>query len=181
MLEGKINSLQVEKGFGFIKPNSPGPDVFFHYKTLQRTKLESLEEHQPVWYELDPDSERPRARLVSTTSRVRRGSASLGERRNTEPTHKGHVTNLKRRTREGFISPTQGGKEVVFSADAVWDRAYNGLETGQYVEYEFSKEIDDQGRAIAKRVKPTERHVTSSVPKLGRHPKARKKKPTWRG
>lgn len=180
MHEGTIISLQTEKGFGFIKPKGQGPDVFFHHKSFAG-RLDSLTKGQAVWYELDDDSARPRARFLNTSSRVPRGMAAQRPRRPSKPSYKGHITNLKRTTREGFISPTTGGTEVVFRGHVVVDRGYKGLELGQYVEYTLSSAVDEKHRAIADHVAPTERHVTDSVPKLGRHPNARRKKPSWRG
>jgi len=38
--EGTVKFFNGEKGFGFIKPNGGGPDVFLHAKALKRSGIE---------------------------------------------------------------------------------------------------------------------------------------------
>ncbi len=63
MLDGEIQSLVAEKGFGFIKTVSDGTDVFFH-RSIVDVPFETLVQGQQVKYELDPTADRPRARCV---------------------------------------------------------------------------------------------------------------------
>lgn len=37
---GVVKFFNGEKGFGFIKPNGGGPDVFLHAKALKRSGIE---------------------------------------------------------------------------------------------------------------------------------------------
>ncbi|MCA9216611.1 MAG: cold shock domain-containing protein [Planctomycetales bacterium] len=63
MLSGKIASVTPEKGFGFIKPESGGPDVFFH-KSAVKGWIENVQVGQSCNFELDDKADRPRARAV---------------------------------------------------------------------------------------------------------------------
>lgn len=65
MLNGEIQSLVEDKGFGFIKPAAGGADVFFHFSAVDAA-FASLTQGQKVQYELDTKSEKPRAESVIT-------------------------------------------------------------------------------------------------------------------
>lgn len=46
--EGTVKFFNVEKGFGFIKPDDGGRDVFISSRTLERAGLSMLESNQRV-------------------------------------------------------------------------------------------------------------------------------------
>ena len=53
MAKGTINRLMDDRGFGFIKPEGGGPDVFFHANSLARPLMfGNLEVGQQVEYEV---------------------------------------------------------------------------------------------------------------------------------
>lgn len=52
MALGIVNSFNTTKGFGFIRPEDGGEDVFVHISALQKAGLISLEEGARVSYEL---------------------------------------------------------------------------------------------------------------------------------
>lgn len=67
---GTVKFFNDARGFGFIIPDEPGPDVFVHYKTLKIKGWKTLREGQRVEYEAeavyDEDgSERVRATEVT--------------------------------------------------------------------------------------------------------------------
>ncbi|NVJ70348.1 MAG: cold-shock protein [Alphaproteobacteria bacterium] len=64
MANGTVKWFNTTKGFGFIKPEDGGNDVFVHISALERAGLSSLEDNQEVSYELVED---------------RRGRMSAGE------------------------------------------------------------------------------------------------------
>ncbi|MFC4346345.1 MULTISPECIES: cold-shock protein [Kordiimonas] len=64
MANGTVKWFNTTKGFGFIKPEDGGNDVFVHISALERAGLSGLEDNQPVSYELVED---------------RRGRMSAGE------------------------------------------------------------------------------------------------------
>ena len=49
---GTVKWFNSEKGYGFIKPETGGKDVFVHISDVQRAGLTSLDEGQRLSYEL---------------------------------------------------------------------------------------------------------------------------------
>jgi len=66
MASGTIVRIVMDRGFGFIKPDDDGPDIFFHHSSLPEGGFDALQEGQTVEYETgrDPRSDRPRAQDV---------------------------------------------------------------------------------------------------------------------
>ncbi|BCJ90135.1 cold-shock protein [Terrihabitans soli] len=52
---GTVKFFNFDKGFGFIKPDSGGPDVFVHVSALQSSGLDGLNEGQRVEFDVEPD------------------------------------------------------------------------------------------------------------------------------
>ena len=63
-MRGTVKFFNVEKGFGFIKPDGGGADVFVHISALQSAT--SLREGDHVEFDMGADrrSGRPRAENV---------------------------------------------------------------------------------------------------------------------
>jgi cold shock protein len=55
MQTGTVKWFNAQKGFGFIQPNSGGPDVFVHVSAVERAGLSGLNEGQKVTYEVVAD------------------------------------------------------------------------------------------------------------------------------
>ena len=55
MATGTVKWFNSTKGFGFIQPESGGPDVFVHISAVERAGLRGLNEGQKVSYELEQD------------------------------------------------------------------------------------------------------------------------------
>ena len=53
MATGAVKWFNATKGFGFIQPDSGGPDVFVHITQVQRAGLDGLKDGQKVSYELE--------------------------------------------------------------------------------------------------------------------------------
>lgn len=64
MAEGKIRRLVSDRGFGFIKPEKNGEEVFFHSSVLKGTRFEDLQEGIAVVYESERGPKGPRATVV---------------------------------------------------------------------------------------------------------------------
>ena len=52
MAKGKVKWFNPDKGFGFIVPEDGGKDVFVHITALQEAGLQSLQDDQPIEYEM---------------------------------------------------------------------------------------------------------------------------------
>ncbi|MCJ9430553.1 cold-shock protein [Kordiimonas marina] len=55
MANGTVKWFNTTKGYGFIKPEEGGDDIFVHISALQRAGLETLADNQEVTYELVED------------------------------------------------------------------------------------------------------------------------------
>lgn len=64
MATGTVKWFNTEKGFGFIKPDAGGQDVFVHISAVQQAGLKGLNDGQKISFELVTD---------------RRGRSSAGE------------------------------------------------------------------------------------------------------
>lgn len=52
---GTVKFFNSEKGFGFIKPDDGGADIFVHISAVQSSGLNGLTENQKVSFETEPD------------------------------------------------------------------------------------------------------------------------------
>ncbi len=55
MATGTVKWFNTEKGFGFIKPDEGGNDVFVHISAVQAAGLQGLKDNQKISYELVTD------------------------------------------------------------------------------------------------------------------------------
>ena len=53
MAHGKVKWFNNAKGFGFIRPEAGGEDIFAHYSTIQMEGYRTLKAGQDVNYELN--------------------------------------------------------------------------------------------------------------------------------
>lgn len=54
-MSGTVKFFNTEKGFGFIKPDDGGKDIFVHVSALQAAGVTSLADGQKVTFETEPD------------------------------------------------------------------------------------------------------------------------------
>ena len=52
---GTVKFFNTEKGFGFIKPDNGGADIFVHISAVQSSGLTGLNENQKVSFDTEPD------------------------------------------------------------------------------------------------------------------------------
>jgi len=53
--QGTVKFFNADKGYGFIKPDTGGPDIFVHVTALQSAGLNSLKEGQKISFDIEPD------------------------------------------------------------------------------------------------------------------------------
>jgi cold shock protein len=58
MTVGTVKFFNMEKGFGFIAPDSGGQDMFVHISAVQQAGLSGLKEGQKVSYDEQRDPKR---------------------------------------------------------------------------------------------------------------------------
>ena len=61
MATGTVKWFSSEKGYGFISQEG-GPDVFVHYKAIQGQGYRTLEENEPVEFDVQESPKGPSSR-----------------------------------------------------------------------------------------------------------------------
>jgi cold shock CspA family protein len=64
MPTGVVKWFDSQKGFGFIRGEDGGADVFVHYSSIEGEGFRSLKDGDPVEYELAESEKGPQARNV---------------------------------------------------------------------------------------------------------------------
>jgi cold shock protein len=54
-MSGTVKFFNTERGYGFIKPDDGGRDVFVHITAVERAGLKSLNEGQRISFDVEPD------------------------------------------------------------------------------------------------------------------------------
>ena len=65
MATGKVKWFNPTKGYGFIKPDDGGEDLFVHHTSIQGEGYKSLKEDQSVTFEVEDGEKGPQATNVS--------------------------------------------------------------------------------------------------------------------
>jgi cold shock protein len=54
-MTGTVKFFNGERGYGFIKPDDGGRDVFVHITAVERAGLKDLTEGQRITFDIEPD------------------------------------------------------------------------------------------------------------------------------
>ena len=65
MAVGTVKWFNDAKGYGFIRPEAGGPDVFVHYQQIVGDGFKTLEEGQEVEFEVTQGPKGPQAEKVT--------------------------------------------------------------------------------------------------------------------
>jgi cold shock protein len=65
MAQGTVRRFNQDRGYGFIKPDDGGEDVFVHYSAIEGSGFRTLEEGDKVTYEVTQGRKGPQALNVS--------------------------------------------------------------------------------------------------------------------
>ncbi|HZT95632.1 MAG TPA: cold shock domain-containing protein [Chloroflexota bacterium] len=61
-MQGTIARVISDRGFGFIKPDDGGDDVFFHHSSVANGGFDLLRQGQPVEFEVGRDQRSNKSR-----------------------------------------------------------------------------------------------------------------------
>lgn len=64
---GTVKFFNTEKGYGFIKPDDGGTDIFVHVSAVTRSGLTALSEGQLVSFDVEPDRKGKGPKAVNIT------------------------------------------------------------------------------------------------------------------
>ena len=65
MATRKVKWFNPTKGYGFIKPDDGGEDLFVHHSSIQGEGYKSLKEDQSVTFDVEDGEKGPQATNVS--------------------------------------------------------------------------------------------------------------------
>ncbi len=64
MATGTVKWFNTQKGYGFIKPDDGGKDIFVHISAVEKSGLQTLQDDQAISYELFTDDRRGKTSAV---------------------------------------------------------------------------------------------------------------------
>lgn len=64
---GTVKFFNAEKGYGFIKPDDGGVDIFVHVSAVTRSGLSTLSEGEHVSFDVEPDRKGKGPKAVNIT------------------------------------------------------------------------------------------------------------------
>ena len=167
MASGTVKFFNASKGFGFIRPDDGGSDVFVHASALERAGLGGLNEGDHVTFEVEEDRRSGKLAAVDlrvTGSSSGSSSASRPDQRSqsnfrphggaarpaggsrgsaspqVEGSGSGTVKWFNATKGFGFIQPHQGGEDVFVHISALERAGLRDLQEGEVVSYDIEKD-----------------------------------------
>ena len=68
MATGKVKWFNDQKGFGFIQPENGGKDIFVHHSVIEGQGFRTLQDGEPVEYEVEEGPKGSKATKVRRTT-----------------------------------------------------------------------------------------------------------------
>ena len=144
MEQGTIKWFNAQKGFGFIKPDNGGDDVFVHASaTVEREAVQSLTEGQRVSFDVVSK------RVGKSASNLRLSEPAPHE----QTSETGTVKWFNTKKGFGFIRSDNDGSDVFVSA-VFNSTAQQGLTEGQRVSYDVTSWNGNKSVANLRVLKP---------------------------
>ena len=131
MTHGTVKWFNALKGFGFIRPDSGGIDVFVHISAVERTGLTQLNEGQKVSFETETD---------------RNGKASAVNLKSSERWTTQALQSLPN-PRRAKNPPAQDIAKVTFAKKAPSGRCFEWSSHGSKLAEQNQDQDDDQHKA----------------------------------
>jgi len=162
-----VKNFNVDKGFGFIEPDTGDDDVFVHHSEIQTSGFRKLMEGQRVEYKISEVRGRPQATQVTGPNGA---DLTQGEQRQErsyqddnqrderdedeipppEGFQMGSVKTFNDEKGYGFIQPDDGGSDLFVHFRDIHANGYKNLARGERVQ--FSMRESGDGRAQAENV-----------------------------
>ena len=79
-MTGTVKFFNGERGYGFIKPDDGGRDVFVHITAVERAGLKDLTEGQRITFEVEPDKKGKGPKAVNLVISSVQPTLSVGRR-----------------------------------------------------------------------------------------------------
>ena len=79
-MAGTVKFFNAERGYGFIKPDDGGRDVFVHVTAVERAGLKSLSEGQRISFDVEPDKKARGRKRSTSSSRAKIGVGQVSPR-----------------------------------------------------------------------------------------------------
>jgi len=64
-MSGTVKFFNGERGYGFIKPDDGGRDVFVHITAVEQAGMKSLNEGQRIQFDVEPDKKGKEPKAVN--------------------------------------------------------------------------------------------------------------------
>ena len=71
-MSGTVKFFNGERGYGFIKPDDGGRDVFVHITAVEQAGLKSLAEGQRIQFDVEPDKKGDRKSTRLNSSHIQK-------------------------------------------------------------------------------------------------------------
>ena len=156
--QGKVKFFNAQKGFGFIKRDEGGADVFVHISQVERAGLTSLAEGQEVAFNLVDRGGKISAADLQISGDVipvtEQPQESTQQRQLTGERASGTVKFFNAMKGFGFITRDDGKEDAFVHISAVERSGLPGINEGD--RFEFDLEIDRRGKFSAVNLVPAQ-------------------------
>jgi len=120
MTSGTVKFFNGEKGFGFIKPDDGGSDVFVHISQLKRAGLDGLRQGQRLDFSIGEFKGKKQAEIISQRDEPDVDTSSGGQDRDNRVRNSNHYF---REVKDHYSRADRGG----FSSKNDFEKSYDRM------------------------------------------------------